>query len=117
MNGKRFHWHRLIQTLPKDQWVDILVRRGFSRAEIEKVRVISDLKKRLIEAIRLADSHQIVPREAMIEMMAGAYQSSVCHHFGSMNNLALAADMEAGKSLARSEERRVGKEWMLWMGR
>ena len=101
MNGKRFHWYQLIQTLPKDQWVDILVRRGFSRTEIEKVRVISDLKKRLIEAIRLADSHQIVPREAMIEMMAGAYQSSVCHHFGSMNNLALAADMEAGKSLAR----------------
>jgi len=101
MNGKRFHWYRLIQTLPKDQWVDILIRRGFSRAEIEKVRIISDLKKRLIEAIRLADSHQIVPREAMIEMMAGVYQSSVCNHFGSMNSLALAADMEAGKSLAR----------------
>src|SRR3989475_13297857 len=75
MNGKRFHWYRLIQTLPKDQWVDMLVRRGFSRAEIEKVRIKSDLTKRLIEAIRLADSHQIVPREAMIEMMAGVYQA------------------------------------------
>src|SRR3989475_6918921 len=100
MNGKRFHWYRLIQTLPTDQWVDILVRRGFSRTEIEQVRVISDLIKRLIEAIRLDDSHQIVPREAMIEMMAGAYQSSVCHHLGSMNNLALAAYMEAWKRLA-----------------
>src|SRR5437870_13341568 len=42
MNGKRFHWYRLIQTLPKDQLLDILIRRAFSWADIEKVRIISD---------------------------------------------------------------------------
>jgi glycine betaine/choline ABC-type transport system substrate-binding protein len=99
MNGKRFHWYQLIQKVPKAEWVAILVRCGFSEAEIEEVRKISDLKKRLIEAVRLAGSYRFVPREAMIEMIAGAYQSAVCHHFGSMNNLALAA--EAGKTLAR----------------
>ena len=99
MNGKRFHWYQLIQKVPKAEWVAILVRCGFSEAEIEEVRKISDLKKRLIEAVRLAGSYRFVPREAMIEMIAGAYQSAVCHHFGSMNNLALAA--EAGKTLSR----------------
>jgi len=68
------------------------------RADIEKVRTVTDLKKRLIEATRLADSNRLVPRQAMVEMIAGAYQSSVCHHFGSMSNLVLAALEELGKA-------------------
>lgn len=98
LSGKRFHWYQLIQKVPKEQWVAILVRCGLARADVEKVRTVTDLKKRLIEATRLADSNRLVPREAMVEMIAGAYQSSVCHHFGSMNNLVLAAQEELGKA-------------------
>ena len=97
MSGKRFHWYRLIQKVP-EQWVAILVRCGLSQADIEKVRTVTDLKKRLIEATRLADSNRLVPREAMVEMIAGAYQSSVCHHFGSMSNLVFAAQEGLGKA-------------------
>ena len=98
MSGKRFHWHQLIQKVPKEQWVTILVRCGLSQADIENVRTVTDLKKRLIEATRLADSNRLVPREAMVEMIAGAYQSAVCYHFGSMNNLVIAAEEELGKA-------------------
>jgi hypothetical protein len=98
MSGKRFHWYQVIQRVPKEQWVTILVRYGISQADIEKVRTVTNLKKRLIEATHLADRNRFVPREAMVEMIAGAYQSAVCYHFGSMNNLVIAAEEELGKA-------------------
>jgi hypothetical protein len=100
INGKRFHWYQLIRSVPKAQWATILIRCGLPQGGIEKIRKVSGLKKRLIEATRLADSQRFIPREAMVEMIAGAYQSAVCYHFGLMNNLALASEDRVGKKLS-----------------
>jgi hypothetical protein len=100
INGKRFHLYQLIRSVPKAQWATILIRCGLPTGGIEKVRKVSGLKKRLIEATRLADSQRFILREAMVEMIAGAYQSAVCYHFGSMNNLALASEDRVGKKLS-----------------
>lgn len=101
VNGKRYHWYRLLKTVPRDQWVETLVHCGLPEAEVEQIRRIPGCKKRLIEAIRLANKHRFVPREALVEMIAGAYQSAVYGHFGSMSSLARAAEgafQELGKA-------------------
>lgn len=101
VNGKRYHWYRLLKIVPKDQWVETLVHCGLPEAEVEQTRRIPGCKKRLIEAFRLANKHRFVPREALVEMIAGTYPSAVHGHFGSMSSLARAAEgafQELGKA-------------------
>jgi hypothetical protein len=45
------------------------------------------MKERLITATMVAQRHFPIPREAMIEMIAGTYNGAIYHQFGSMRVL------------------------------
>jgi len=54
--------------------------------------MINEIDTRLIEATRLAGRVGFVPREALVEMIAGTCNGAAGDHFGSMANLIAAAD-------------------------
>lgn len=92
VDGKRIHWQRLLTTIPRESWIETLVACGLPEAEVRRIRGIGPVKARLIEAARLALKSDLVPREALVEMIAGTCNGAAGDHFGSMGNLAEIAD-------------------------
>ena len=91
VGGKQFHWQHLLRSIPKQYWIDVLNETGLPESEIVIARNRTTLKARLIEATCLAIKYGFVPREALIEMIAGSYNGAAGDHFGSMANLAAIA--------------------------
>lgn len=90
--GKRIHWHRLLRTVPRKSWIETLTACGLPSRAVRRVRMINEIDTRLIEATRLADRLGFVPREALVEMIAGTCNGAAGDHFGSIANLIAAAD-------------------------
>jgi hypothetical protein len=90
--GKRFHWQSLLRTEPKERWVEILATAGLPEDEVNRARKRIEVDKRLIEAARIAVRNRLVPREALVEMIAGVYSGAVYTHFKSLKNLVAQAD-------------------------
>ncbi len=87
IDGKRVHWQRLLYTIPREQWIETLGVCGLPRQEVRAVRTIDDMNARLIKATCVAKGFGFVPREALVEMIAGAYNGAAGDRFGSMANL------------------------------
>jgi hypothetical protein len=101
-NGKRFHWQSLLRTEPKERWIDILTTAGLPEDEVNRARRRIEVDERLIEAANVAIQNHLVPREALVEMIAGTYNGAVYTHFGSLKNLIAKADIQrTRKSLGR----------------
>lgn len=92
VDAKRIHWQRLLMTIPRERWIDTLAILGLRECEIRRVRRFDAVKARLVEAARLALRSGFVPREALVEMIAGTYNGAAGDHFGSMANLAAVAE-------------------------
>jgi len=92
VDGKRIHWQRLLATTPRELWIETLVTCGLSEIEVKRIREIDSVQVRLIEATRLVTKSGRVPREALVEMIAGTCNGSAGDHFGSMGNLVRIAD-------------------------
>jgi hypothetical protein len=87
IQGKHVHWQRLLGRVPKDVWIETIACCGIPELETRRVRKFHEPKTRLLEAIRLATKLGLVPREALVEMIAGAYNGAAGDYFGSMNVL------------------------------
>ena len=87
VDGKRFHWQSLLRTVPKERWIEILATAGLPEAEVNRARRRIEVDKRLAEAVHVAIRNSLVPREALVEMIAGVYSGAVYTHFRSLQNL------------------------------
>jgi len=87
VKGKRFYWEHLLKRVPKESWIEVLATSGLRKSAVKGVRKVVDLRSRLIEATRLAIEQGYMPREALVEMIAGTYNGAAGHIFGSMANL------------------------------
>jgi hypothetical protein len=85
--GKAIHWQHLIATTPRETWIETLATCGLSEIEVRRIRKVTSIEERLVKATRLTLSSGHVPREALVEMIAGTCNGSAGDHFGSMNNL------------------------------
>jgi len=92
VDGKRIHWQRLLATTPRELWIEVLATCGLTETEAKRIREVDSVQARLIEATRLAVKSGRVPREALVEMVAGTCNSSAGYHFGFMGNLIRMAD-------------------------
>jgi len=92
VDGKRIHWQRLLKTVPRESWIETLTNFGLSARKVRRIRMINEIDTKLIEATRLAGRVGFVPREALVEMIAGTCNGAAGDHFGSMANLIAAAD-------------------------
>ena len=92
VDGKRIHWQRLLKTVPRESWIETLRNFGLPARKVRRIRMINEIDTRLIEATRLAGRVGFVPREALVEMIAGTCNGAAGDHFGSMANLIAAAD-------------------------
>lgn len=92
IEGKQVHWQRLLSTVPKEAWIETLASCGIPESDLRRIRKIIGLKLRLLEATRLATKLGLVPREALVEMIAGTYNGAAGDRFGSMGTLALLAE-------------------------
>jgi len=92
VDGKRFHWQSLLTTVPKERWIEILTAAGLPETEVNRARRRVEVDKRLVEAVHVAIRNRLVPREALVEMIAGAYNGVVHTHFRSLGNLVAEAD-------------------------
>lgn len=97
IEGKRVHWQRLLNTIPREQWIETLEACGVPHKEVRVVRSIGDMNARLIKATRVAKGLGFVPREALVEMIAGTYNGAAGDRFGSMANLIFAAESAAAE--------------------
>ncbi len=97
IDGKRVHWQRLLSTIPREQWIETLEACGLPHHEVRVVRSIDDLNARLIKATCVAKGFGFVPREALVEMIAGTYNGAAGDRFGSMANLIFAAESAAAE--------------------
>jgi len=97
IDGQRIHWQRLLRTIPRKQWIETLEACGLPHQEVSVIRSIDDLNTRLIKATRVARRFGFVPREALVEMIAGAYNGAAGDRFGSMANLIFVADSAAAE--------------------
>jgi hypothetical protein len=86
-NGKAIHWQHLLATTPRHAWIATLATCGLSETEVGRIRKGASIEERLIKATQLALNSGRVPREALVEMIAGTCNGSAGDHFGSMNNL------------------------------
>jgi len=91
VEGKQVHWQRLLRTVPKEAWIETLASCGIPEPQIMRIRKLSKPKPRLLEATRLATELGLVPREALVEMIAGSYNGAAGDYFGSMSELVLHA--------------------------
>lgn len=87
VNGKQFHWQSLLRTVPKKQWMETLTTAGLPETEISRARRQVEVDKQLVEAVHVAIQNSLVPREALVEMIAGTYNGAVYSHFKSLENL------------------------------
>ena len=86
-NGKRFHWQSLLRTVPRKRWIEILTAAGLPEIEVNRARRRVEIGKRLLEAVHVAIRNNLLPREALVEMIAGVYNGAVYTHFKSLENL------------------------------
>jgi hypothetical protein len=92
IDGKQIHWQRLLSAMPRERWIETLANLGLPEFDLRRIRKMQGLNKRLIEGTRLACKLGMVPREALVEMIAGTYNGAAGSHFGSMNALVLLAE-------------------------
>lgn len=92
IQGKQIHWQRLLSRLPKEVWIETLASCGVPEFEVRRIRRIEGRKTRLLEATRLATKLGFVPREALVEMIAGTYNGAAGDYFGSMSALVRLAE-------------------------
>ena len=86
-NGKAIHWQHLLATTPREAWIETLTTCGLPEIKIKRIRQVAPIEARLVKATQLALNSGRVPREALVEMIAGTCNGSAGDHFGSMNNL------------------------------
>jgi hypothetical protein len=89
---KQIHWQRLLGSVRKEAWIETLASCGLPEFEMRRIRKIHGLDTRLVEAVRLTLKLGLVPREALVEMIAGTYNGAAGDCFGSMAALVLLAE-------------------------